>query len=328
MPRPSAKPPPPAPRPDGPSTAKPGLHPRNRHREGYDFPALVQADPGLAAFLTKNPAGGTTVDFADPGAVRALNRALLRHHYGVQGWELPPGFLCPPIPGRADYLHHAADLLAGDHGGRIPCGESLRVLDIGTGASAVYALLGHAEYGWSFVGSESEPRALAAAAAILAANPDAARRIELRRQRQPGHILQGLLKPGESFALSLCNPPFHASPEEARAGSARKWRNLKGSRATGPVLNFGGQGGELWCPGGEAAFVGRLIAESGELRDRVLWYTSLVSKAENLPALRRALRQAGALEVRILPMAQGQKRSRILAWTFVPPASRPAWFGS
>ena len=327
MPRPSAKPQPPVPRPDGPA-AKPGLHPRNRHREGYDFPALVQAEPSLAAFLTRNPAGGTTVDFADPAAVRALNRALLRHHYGVEGWDLPPGYLCPPIPGRADYLHHAADLLAGDHGGHIPRGAGLRVLDIGVGASAVYALLGHAEYGWSFVGSESEPRALASAVAILAANPEAARHIELRRQRQPGRILQGLLQPGERFALSLCNPPFHASPEEARAGSARKWRNLKGSRDPAPALNFGGQGGELWCPGGEAAFVGRMITESGSLPDRVLWFTSLVSRAENLPELKRRLRAVHPAEVRILPMAQGQKRSRVLAWTFVPPASRPAWFGT
>lgn len=305
---------------------KPGLHPRNPHREGYDFPTLANTCPELAAFLTRTPDGRASVDFADPAAVKALNRALLAHHYGVQGWDLPPGALCPPVPGRADYLHHLADLLGEGLPGGVPTGPAVRVLDLGTGSSLVYPLVGHRSYGWTFVGTDVDPAALDSARRILAANPDLGGSIAVRRQAASDRILPGVVRPGERFHASLCNPPFHASAAEAREGSRRKWRNLKGATAPEPALNFGGRSGELWCPGGEAAFVGRMIRESQGFGDRILWFTSLVSRSENLPALRRALRAEGPAEVRVVPMAQGQKRSRFLAWTFVPRGDRARWF--
>jgi 23S rRNA (adenine1618-N6)-methyltransferase len=289
-------------------TAKPGLHPRNRFREGYDFAALVKAEPSLRRFVATNAYGTPTIDFADPAAVKALNRALLAWAYGIRGWDVPDGYLCPPIPGRADYVHHLADLA-----GRAP----LRVLDVGTGANLVYPIVGHAEYGWTFVGSEIDPKALAAAEAILVVNPDLP--IELRRQKAP-RILEGLLKEGETFDLTMCNPPFFASAKEAREAAATKWRKL--GRGSSTTRNFGGQGAELWCEGGEAGFLARMIAESAALGDRVRWFTSLVSKSATLPSVRSALRRAGAAEVREVPMAQGQKQSRFVAWTFRDPKVR------
>jgi 23S rRNA (adenine1618-N6)-methyltransferase len=298
---------------------KPGPHPRNPHRERYDFPRLVAACPELRGFVRGNPLGEPTIDFADPRAVRALNRALLAAVYGIQGWDIPEGYLCPPIPGRADYLHHLADLLAAERGGRPPRGAGIRALDIGTGANLVYPLIGHRAYGWTFVGTDVDPRALANAAAILAANPGLAEAVELRLQKDGSRLFEGVVRPGERFDVCLCNPPFHESADQARAGSLRKWRNLgRPGAAPGraPVLNFGGQGGELWCPGGEAAFVGRMVQESARRPDLCAWFTSLVSRSENLPRIRAALREAGAARVRVVEMAQGQKRSRIVAWSF------------
>ncbi|HEU4950832.1 MAG TPA: 23S rRNA (adenine(1618)-N(6))-methyltransferase RlmF [Holophagaceae bacterium] len=293
-----------------------GLHPRNRHREGYDLQALARGCPELGPFLRRGPGGGLTVDFADPAAVLALNRALLQVDYRVRGWDLPPGYLCPPIPGRADYLHHAADLLAEGRGG-IPRGAAVRVLDLGTGANLVYPLLGHRDYGWSFVGTDIDPQALEAAARVLAANPDLAPSIELRRQRDPGRILEGILKPGERFDLGVCNPPFFASAAEAREASRDKWRKL-GRAEQGARRNFGGQRAELWYEGGEVGFIRRLAAESARHPEACGWFTVLVSKSANLPAARHAVRQAGAAEIRVVDMAQGQKRSRFLAWRFEP----------
>ncbi|HET8715858.1 MAG TPA: 23S rRNA (adenine(1618)-N(6))-methyltransferase RlmF [Holophagaceae bacterium] len=291
-----------------------GLHPRNRHRDGYDLQALAVGCPELGPFLRRSPRGGLTVDFADPAAVLALNRALLQVDYGIRGWDLPPGYLCPPIPGRADYLHHVADLLAEGRGG-IPRGASVRVLDLGTGANLVYPLLGQQDYGWSFVGTDIDPQALEAARRILAANPDAAAAIELRQQKDPGRILEGVLKAGERFDLSICNPPFFASAAEARAASRDKWRKL-GRGEQGARRNFGGQRTELWCEGGELGFIRRLAAESARHPEACGWFTVLVSKSANLPGARHALRQAGAAEVRTVEMAQGQKHSRFLAWRF------------
>lgn len=314
-------------RPDAPPPArpaKPGLHPRNRHAGGYDFARLVDASPELGRFVVRAPHGGPSIDFADPAAVKALNRALLAQAYGVRGWEIPEGYLCPPLPGRADYVHHLADLLAESNGGVLPRGAGVRVLDVGVGASAIYPLVGHREYGWSFLGSDIDAAALAAAARILAANglEDA---IVLRRQPDPGAIFAGILGPEERFDLALCNPPFHGSLREAREGAQRKWRNLGRGGAARPVLNFGGRGAELWCEGGEAGFVGRMAAESARFAGQVLWFTALISSSASLPAVRRALRQAGAREIRTVAMAQGQKQSRFLAWTFLAPEARAEW---
>ncbi|CAD5108013.1 23S rRNA (adenine(1618)-N(6))-methyltransferase RlmF [Zestomonas carbonaria] len=293
------------------------LHPRNRHQGRYDFAQLIKASPELARFLIVNPYGKQSLDFADPEAVKVLNRALLRCFYGLKFWDIPPGYLCPPIPGRADYLHCLADLLAEDNGGEIPRGKAVRVLDIGTGANCIYPLIGHCEYGWRFTGSDIDATALAAAQAIVKANHlgDA---IELRRQPRPLHIFQGLLQPGERFDLTLCNPPFHSSAAEAHAGSRRKWRNLGklDPKRKLPVLNFGGQGNELWCEGGEAGFLKRMVAESAAVAGQVRWFSSLVSKAGNLPVVEQALRKAGTRDVRTITMAQGNKQSRLVAWRF------------
>src|SRR2546426_285023 len=106
-------------RPITPSSEKAGLHPRNPHRARYDFAELCRSSPALAPFVGHNNYGGESIDFANPAAVKALNQALLKKFYGVAQWDIPAGYLCPPIPGRADYLHHVADLLAADNGGVI-----------------------------------------------------------------------------------------------------------------------------------------------------------------------------------------------------------------
>lgn len=302
------------------------LHPRNRHQGRYDFPALLQAHPALARFVIRNPYGKPSINFADPAAVRTFNRALLAQLYGLHHWDIPEGYLCPPVPGRADYLHGLADVLATSSADIIPRGEQVRVLDIGTGANCIYPLLGHIDYGWQFVGSDIDPQALAAAQRNLVANGlDQA--IELRLQSQRTQIFRGLLRADERFHLTLCNPPFHSSASEAHSGSRRKWRNLgklDPSRQL-PALNFGGQHNELWCPGGELAFIQQMIEESREHAAQVLWFSCLVSKAGNLPLLHARLRQVGARQIRQVDMAQGQKQSRFLAWSFLDSDQQAAW---
>lgn len=305
---------------------KAGLHPRNPHRDRYDFKRLIAASPELAAFVSLNQYGGESLDFADPAAVKALNRALLHHEYGITGWDIPAQSLCPPIPGRADYLHYLADLLGDGNGGIIPRGESLRVLDIGVGANCVYPLIGHRSYGWRFVGTDIDPAALANAQRILDANglSDA---IALRLQASREAVFNGVMQPDEAFDVTMCNPPFHASPDEASAGTQRKWKNLGKAATTQkmPTLNFGGQGAELWCAGGEEAFVRRMVEESAQHPNRCLWFTTLISKSASLPGVYRALKQAGAHETRTIEMAQGQKRSRLVAWTFLDESRQRAW---
>lgn len=288
---------------------------------------MIKDTPELAAFVFLNPHGNESIDFANPAAVKTLNRALLKSFYGIEHWDIPANYLCPPIPGRADYVHYLADLLASNTTGIIPRGATVRVLDIGVGANAIYPLIGHAEYGWQFLGSDIDANALASAQTIIHANHGLSTAIKLRRQKSHKHVFQGLLSVNDYFDLTLCNPPFHMSQEEALSGTRRKWRGLGKAvpKQTTSTLNFGGQNTELWCEGGEALFIRRMIEESTTVSSQVLWFSTLVSKASNLPGVLYALRKANAFDVRTVEMAQGQKKSRFVAWTFLSAAAQEAW---
>jgi 23S rRNA (adenine1618-N6)-methyltransferase len=301
------------------------LHPRNAHRGRYDFKALVAACPELSEYLTQSPSGDHTINFANPKAVLWLNKALLKSVYGLQHWDLPANYLCPPIPGRADYIHYLADLLASTNKDVIPTGANVRVLDIGVGANCVYPIIGHKVYGWQFVGSDIDPIAVKHAQSIVDQNDSMSDDVFIRLQPAKNSILQNIIHPAERFDLALCNPPFHSSAAEAREQSMRKTTNLSGKRTQKPVLNFGGTSNELWCDGGEKEFINRMVDESTHYRQQCLWFTSLVSKQTTLASVHNKLKEANVVESRIIEMAQGQKISRFVVWTFLTPLQRKEW---
>ena len=302
------------------------LHPRNRHQGRYDFAALIAVEPRLKAFVIINPYGKQSIDFANPAAVRVFNAALLKQLYGIKDWQIPEGYLCPPVPGRADYIHGLADLLASDAKGVIPRGAGFTALDVGTGANCIYPLLGQHDYGWRFIASDIDAQALANARQTLRANA-LDKVIELRLQSDKSAFFKGLLRADERIVCTLCNPPFHSSAAEASSGSERKWRNLgkQDPQRKLPALNFGGKSNELWCKGGELTFVRNMIKESKDYAEQVLWFTTLVSKSAHIRLLQRVLKQVGAVDVQVCSMAQGQKQSRFLAWTFHTAEQRQAW---
>lgn len=301
-----------------PEPTKSELHPRNKHRARYDFEQLIQANAALAMHVKLNQYGDASIDFSDALAVKALNQALLKQFYDVAVWDIPKHYLCPPIPGRVDYLHYMADLIRETHAELAANPQSIRVLDIGVGANVIYPLLGQREYGWQFVGADVKAEALKNAQSIVDANALSSV-IELRLQTSPASIFKGIIQPGEMYTFTMCNPPFHASLGEAQAGTQRKWRGLgkQGASKKSVVLNFGGQSAELYCAGGEEAFVTAMVNESKQFALQSLWFTTLVSKAATLPALYRVLKKVNARSVKTIAMAQGQKQSRIVAWTFL-----------
>lgn len=301
------------------------LHPRNRHRERYDFKLLTAACPELAKYVKLNPAGIETIDFANPKAVKWLNKALLKQYYSLAYWDVPAGFLCPPIPGRADYIHYIADLLGSSNNGKIPTGYKIKCMDIGVGASCIYPVIGNKEYGWSFIGTDIEEAALESANKIITNNAFLKRNIELRFQENPNDIFHGVMLRNEPIDVAICNPPFHMSQEEAQKGTLRKLSSLNQKKVTTPVLNFGGQSNELWCAGGEERFVRNMIRQSKQFADNCFWFSTLISKKEHLPAIYDALKLAKATDVKTIQMGQGTKISRIVAWTFLNPTQQKKW---
>ncbi len=301
------------------------LHIRNKHRISYDFKQLTESCPELSQFVKLNKYDNESIDFSNPIAVKALNKALLLHHYNITFWEIPPNYLCPPIPGRADYIHNVADVLCCSNYGNIPTGSKVKCLDIGVGANCIYPIIGVNEYGWSFIGSDIDPVSVESANNIIKHNPSLNGKIEIRLQKNSWDYFYGALREEEMIDLSICNPPFHISLEAALAGTIRKLKNLNKKKAVAPTLNFGGQGSELWCKGGEGKFVQDMVFESRKFGERCYWFSSLISKQTNLKGVYSALKKSKAVEVKTIPMGQGNKSSRIVAWTFLQSEQQMSW---
>ena len=291
---------------------KSNFHPRNLHKYGYDFEFLVEKVPELEGHLFINEFEKITLDFSVSSSVRALNKALLSAHYGIHKWDIPQGYLCPPIPGRADHLHYIADLLEAT----LPKSKKRRLIDIGTGANVVYPLLGHKIYRWDFLATEVDSRAYKAAKQIVEAN-GLQKKIKVVFQKDPKKVFFGVVRRDEQFDACICNPPFHSSVEEAEKGTKRKWKNLGKKIKKEDQLNFGGQSSELIYEGGEVAFIKNIIKESRKLPHLCKWFTTLVSKKSSIKPLEKYLRSAQVKEVKIIEMGQGQKKSRILAWRYM-----------
>jgi len=294
------------------------LHKKNKHTDDYDFNQLSLVHTDLESFIFTNANNKKTIDFANPKAVKALNTALLKSHYDVAFWDFPDHFLCPPIPGRVDYIHHVSDLL-----NRSKLTENITVLDIGTGANCIYPLLGNAEYDWSFIGVDSNDDALKAAQNIIDKN-NLQDQIKLKKQKDNAHVLSGVLSETDKVTVTMCNPPFFKNEEDALKATTSKLKGL-GKPTDQMVRNFAGQAHELWYKGGEKAFLHNYLYESSLLKTQSYWYTSLVSNKDNVKTINQSLKKLGATAVLTIGMNIGNKKSRIVAWTFLDEQQKEDW---
>ncbi len=284
------------------------MHPRNLHtNSSYNFKQLALVNPDLEPFIVQNShTNGLTINFSNPKAVIALNKALLIHHYQLKNWELPQGFLCPPIPSRVDYIHHVSDLLTKEN-------QQVKGLDIGVGANAIYTILGVQVYGWEMVGCDINLQSVHAAQQNIDFTPSLAEKVTIIHQTDNANIFKGIIQPNDYFHFTMCNPPFYSSEEDASKNASQKLKNLgKGASE----LNFGGQHSELWCNGGEVLFLKRMIKQSADFKTQVGYFTSLVSRKENLPKLEKQLKKLKA-NYTIIPMEHGNKKTRLIAWSFM-----------
>ena len=301
------------------------LHSRNRNRERYDFSALTSCIPELNNYVRPNKYGEDSVDFSNPVAVKLLNKALLNHYYGIKSWEFPDENLCPPIPGRADYIHHIADLLGENNHGSIPSGDKITCLDIGLGASCIYPIIGVTEYYWKFIGSDIAPKSISSAQNIINSNSSLKDKIECRLQKKPKNVFVGVISKEDIVDVTICNPPFHSSIEDAQKGTRRKIKNLSGEKVKAPKLNFAGISYELVCDGGEYQFIQNMIRESKSISNNCYWFSTLVSKQANLKGIYKTLGKIEASQIKTIPMGTGNKSSRIVAWTFLSKEEQKEW---
>jgi 23S rRNA (adenine1618-N6)-methyltransferase len=279
------------------------LHAKNKFNMSYNFKELVLQNPALEPFVFLNEYGNTTIPFSNLKAVKELNKALLFSYDKISFWDFPDENLCPPIPGRLDYIHHIADLIKSK--------KDTTILDIGTGANCIYPLLGVAEYDWNFIGTDIDTKAIANAKQIVTKNKlqDS---ISFRLQTNASNILDGIIKNTDSIDVVMCNPPFYASEKEANQSNKRKTDNLKIEEKR----NFSGNSNELIYKGGEKAFLHNYLYQSAAFAKQCNWFTSLVSKKENVKSLQESAKKLKAKSFKVIPMQQGNKLTRIVCWQF------------
>lgn len=300
------------------------LHPRNKNRKPYDLNALIITIPELKNYIKPNKFGADSVDFSNPIAVKLLNKGLLHHYYGIENWDFPDENLCPPIPGRADYIHHVADLLA-ENLDSIPLGGKITCLDVGVGANCIYPIIGITEYDWRFIGSDIDSKSIASAKQIVDSNPSLKGKIECRLQKDSRAIFKDILESQEKIDVTICNPPFHSSHEDAQKGTQRKLKNLTGKKVKSPKLNFAGNTNELVYEGGEYQFIKNMVRESKNFSKNCYWFSTLVSKQSNLKKIYSLLENSDVILVKTIPMGTGNKSTRIVAWTFLSLAEQKVW---
>lgn len=296
------------------------LHPNNIHKNGYNFDELIQVEPDLSKFVFVNEFHTKTINFFDASAVKALNKALLKKYYQITYWDIPENYLCPPIPGRAEYIHHIADLIKEK---QVP--HQIKILDVGVGANCIYPIIGASIYGWDFIGTDISKLSLRNAERIIQSNKFLLGKVELRLQDYKDFVFSGVIGAKEVWDVTICNPPFHSSEREADQQALRKLKNLYGEKTPQKELNFSGRSHELWCDGGELKFVANMINESVDYGKQCFWFTSLVSQKDNLPILQKLLKEIGAKQTCLIPMNHGNKQSRILAWSFLTSQNQKEW---
>ncbi len=288
------------------------------HKNNYNFEVLIDTYPKLQPFVFKNTYGDLTIDFSQAKAVRALNTAILKADFGINYWQFDDNNLTPPIPSRVAYIHLLNDLLQ-----TCNLNKNIHVLDIGTGANCIYPLLGQSIYNWQFVGTDVNKNSIKQAKKIIAKN-QLEDKISTRFQNNPNQILQGILAKTDTFTLTMCNPPFYKDEAEANSVTLKKSKGL--NQDTNSVnRNFSGISNELWYKGGEKAFLHNYLYESSLFKNQCFWYTTLVSNKENVKSMYVSLNKLGAKIIKTLPINIGQKKSRVVAWTFLNEDQQKQW---
>ena len=290
------------------------MHAKNPYAERYDLKRLANAHFPLKKYIVLNPSDQQTIDFTDSDAVYELNKAMLLADYKLDDYNLPKGYLIPPVPGRLEYLLHLRNFISEKF--KVDKLAQLRGLDVGAGANGIYCILGVQHFNWSMIGAESDAVAVELIIENIQLTNTLKDKIKIRHQENKSFLFKNIIQPKEQFDFSVCNPPFHSSKDEAIKRSLKKHSNLGSpSDRNTHLLNFEGQANELWCNGGEALFIKRLIKESLGFKSQVKVFSSLVSKADSLAAIEKHLKKVKANH-QIIPMDLGNKKSRIVVWWF------------
>lgn len=184
------------------------MHPRNIFGQKQpDFKELALKHPQFRQNCSIGIGNKISYNFHNPEAIRILTEVLLREYFQLNV-SLPKNSLVPRVPQRLNYILLIEDLLIANNLNK-PSG-----IDIGTGASCIFPLLGAKIYSWRFVATEINHESMVIAIQNVKQN-DLCDKIQIVHSKES--FFEAALSLNEnqnkSFSFSMCNPPFF-DPEE------------------------------------------------------------------------------------------------------------------
>ncbi|CAN9511617.1 unnamed protein product [Ophioblennius macclurei] len=287
------------------------MHPRNRYKDKPpDFAYLASRYPDFQQHVHTSLAGRPVVNFKEPEAVRALTCTLLKEDFGLS-IQIPLERLIPTVPLRLNYIHWVEDLTDGRQ-------QPRRGIDIGTGASCIYPLLGATMNGWHFLATEVDDICFDFATKNVEQN-NLSELIRVVKVPQKTLLMDALKEETETvYDFCMCNPPFFANQLEAKGVNSRNSR-----RPPPSSVNTGGVT-EIMAEGGELEFVKRIIHDSLQLKKRLRWYSCMLGKKCSLAPLKEELRKQGVAKVTHTEFCQGRTMRWALAWSFYDDVAVPS----
>ncbi|XP_062071729.1 RNA N6-adenosine-methyltransferase METTL16 isoform X1 [Lepus europaeus] len=291
------------------------MHARNRYKDKPpDFAYLASKYPDFKQHVQINLNGRVSLNFKDPEAVRALTCTLLREDFGLS-IDIPVERLIPTVPLRLNYIHWVEDLIGHQDSDK---STLRRGIDIGTGASCIYPLLGATLNGWYFLATEVDDMCFNYAKKNVEKN-NLSDLIKVVKVPQKTLLMDALKEESEIiYDFCMCNPPFFANQLEAKGVNSRNPR-----RPPPSSVNTGGVT-EIMAEGGELEFVKRIIHDSLQLKKRLRWYSCMLGKKCSLAPLKEELRIQGVPKVTYTEFCQGRTMRWALAWSFYDDVTVPS----
>lgn len=245
-----------------------------------DLDRLVAKNPHLKPYYRDG-----SYDFSSTEAQCLVAEAYLNTYCGLKV-NLDRRKLCPRIPNRLSYLNWCEEAA-----GVISEFETAQLaIDIGTGSSAIYPLLGvsrHPEL--HFIGTEIDPESIAWARKIVTEN-NLEDKICILDSAASSHR-PTFPRVDENIRYTMCNPPFYTNGDDLYERS--KFKNLKPNE----LLS---SDSEMFYEGGEVQFIKDLLHDSIELAKekpetvKTCWFLSQIGIKSNCFEVESVLNEAKA----------------------------------
>ncbi|KAF9092485.1 hypothetical protein BGX29_010434 [Mortierella sp. GBA35] len=260
--------------------AETGMHPNNPYfNNPPDFVALANLYPSFAPFVTvkKSKHGPETkgiINFQDSLAV----------------------------PNRLNYICWIEDLLDSEST------KAIHGIDIGTGASCIYPLLGCSRNkNWKMVATDIDHRSISFADSNVQRNhlDDA---IKITKNNSTDIFPEFLFNdPEKRYDFCMCNPPFYKDEQDIQDGLETKEDR--------PSAVCKGTTNEMMTAGGETQFVKQMVDESILHGQRIRWYTSMLGKRSSVDKIIAYLKEKKILNYTLTTFRQGRTSRWAIAWS-------------